>query len=75
MNYPITNQYEQLNLDIVKRLDKLEKIEEESVKGDSVYFKYAIWSVTCMASTAGCVAALVLIVMEISKNINPTTST
>ena len=47
---------------------------KENQKDDGVYFKYAIWSITCMAATASCATALVLIVMEISKNIN-TTST
>jgi hypothetical protein len=60
------------------REDMRKEIREdmkENNKDDGVYFKYAIWSITCMAATASCTAALVLIVMEISKNMNTTTST
>lgn len=64
---------EQLEFNLEKRIAELEQKEEP--KRDDVYFKYAIWSITCMASTAACVAGLVLIIMEVSKNVSTTTAT
>ena len=63
-----------LQFDLSKIREEISRDMKENQKDDGVYFKYAIWSITCMAATASCAAALVLIVMEISKNIN-TTST
>ena len=67
---------EQLKLDLTNFKDQIRaEIREdmkENQKDDGVYFKYAIWSITCMAATASCAAALVLIVMEISKSMNTT---
>ena len=60
---------EQLKLDLSNFKDQIRaEIREdmkENQKDDGVYFKYAIWSITCMASTAACATALVLIVIEI----------
>ena len=65
-----------MRFDLTKFKDDIrEEIREdmkENQKDDGVYFKYAIWSITCMAATASCAAALVLIVMEISKSMNTT---
>lgn len=63
-----------LQFDLSKIREEISRDMKENQKDDGVYFKYAIWSITCMAATASCAAALVLIVMEISKSIN-TTST
>ena len=63
-----------LEFDLTKIREEICRDMKENQKDDGVYFKYAIWSITCMAATASCAAALVLIVMEISKSIN-TTST
>tara|TARA_B100000902_G_C27087593_1_gene802174 strand:+ start:525 stop:743 length:219 start_codon:yes stop_codon:yes gene_type:complete len=65
---------QQIQFDLTKIREEISRDMKENQKDDGVYFKYAIWSITCMAATASCAAALVLIVMEISKNIN-TTST